>query len=42
MDNDIKVKAIKIGCGIMNGIHATQDSVQWLVMVHILNSFSVS
>ena len=43
MDEDIKVKIIKkIGCGIMTGFHTTQDSVQWCVIMNILNSLYIS
>jgi len=42
MDDDIKVKLIKMWCGIMNGIHTTQDSVQWYVFVNVLNSLFIS
>jgi hypothetical protein len=42
MDDDIKVKLIKMGCWIMNGIHTTQDSVQWCVFVNVLNSLCIS
>jgi hypothetical protein len=42
MGDNIKMKLIKIGCGIINGIHTTQDSVQWRVSVNILNISFIS
>jgi len=42
MDDDIKVKVIKMGCGIVNGIHTTQDSVKWCVFVNVLNILCIS